>query len=64
MLQDSKIIDTIFGQQTVELREGTGSRGETVHIVASYRGTGHYRTYHEERFDNLREAINWYDSYM
>jgi hypothetical protein len=64
MLQESKTIDTLSGLRTVELREGISSRGEPVHIVASYIGTGHYKMYHEERFTDMREAINWFDSYM
>ena len=67
MLQDSKVIMTINGPRTYELREGVGRFGAPIYIIQSYMGNGEQdyskgRTYHEERFTSWAEAQAWYDN--
>lgn len=62
MLQESKTITTICGERTCELREGITSKGNPCYIVVSYLGFGYNRSYHEERFNDFREALWWFDN--
>lgn len=61
MLQDTKTVAHINGDKVVELREGCGGRGQPIFIVVTYI-INMPRTYYEERFGDINEALTWYDN--
>ena len=63
MLHDTKNFHHIDGSKVVELREGTGGRGEPVWFVTTRIDMleGTYKNYHSERFTCFSEAVVWFD---
>ena len=66
MLYQSKTLPANeVGIKHAEYREGALGNGQSVYIIVTYYkiyGAVIGCTYHEERFDNPREAQAWYDA--